>query len=81
MFKKGIGKVSPALVLFCILGLPLDCPGRQLVVSGQEAKSRVQQVNGDIHWHTDLNAALREAARKRKMVLWGHMIGKIDGST
>ena len=58
-----------------------ECIAKQKVLPARVAKSNVEQVNSKIHWHTNLNSALARAKREGKMVLWIHMIGKVDGAT
>lgn len=73
--------VALFLVVVISLAFQIDVKARQLVLTGKTAKENVQKVNSKINWHTNLNSALAEAHRKGKMVLWVHMIGKIDGAT
>lgn len=54
---------------------------KQMVLPGRVAKDNVIEVNRKIRWHTNLNSALARAHRENKMVLWIHMVGKLDGAT
>lgn len=51
------------------------------LLPGYVAKENIEKVNSEIHWNTDLNQALAEGRQSHKMVLWLHMIGKMDGAT
>lgn len=75
-----------SLLLLASLAVPGFCKSagagpRSMVLSGDEAGGNVQEVLRRVKWHTNLNSALGEAQRKNKMVLWIHMIGKVDGAT
>ena len=54
---------------------------RKMVLPGHVAKNNIQQVNSKVRWHTNLNSALADAHRQKKMLLWIHLVGKIDGAT
>ncbi len=51
------------------------------ILPANVAKANIQKVTSNIRWHTNLNSALAQAQREKKMVLWIHMIGSVDGST
>ncbi len=51
------------------------------LLPGHVAKENITKVNSEIHWNRSLNEALAEARASHKMVLWLHMIGKMDGAT
>lgn len=51
------------------------------LLPGYVAKENINRVNSEIQWTTNLNQALAEARQSNKMVLWLHMIGKMDGAT
>ncbi|MBX9949617.1 MAG: hypothetical protein K2Y39_10645 [Candidatus Obscuribacterales bacterium] len=51
------------------------------IIKGDEASYRVRELSTGINWHTSLPMALQESARSGKLVVWIHMLGKIDGAT
>ncbi|MBK9143327.1 MAG: hypothetical protein IPM23_12565 [Candidatus Melainabacteria bacterium] len=81
-------RVVTALTLSLSLSLSLSlivgfCPAdaRQIVIQGDQAKENIKKVNSNIKWHTSLNSALMDARKESKMVLWVHLVGKMDGAT
>lgn len=79
-------RVVTALTLSLSLSLSLIvgfCPAdaRQIVIQGDQAKENIKKVNSNIKWHTSLNSALMDARKESKMVLWVHLVGKMDGAT
>lgn len=51
------------------------------LIKGDEASYRVRELSTGINWYTSLPQALQEGARTGKLVVWIHMLGKIDGAT
>jgi hypothetical protein len=51
------------------------------LIKGDEASYRVRELSTGINWYTNLPMALQESARTGKLVVWIHMLGKIDGAT
>jgi len=51
------------------------------VLSGEICSARVHQLTSEVNWFKSLNKAEDEAARSGKLIVWVHMLGKIDGST
>lgn len=51
------------------------------LLSGSVSEERVAQLSSQINWHTSLSQALQDAQRQNKLVVWVHMLGKIDGAT
>jgi hypothetical protein len=51
------------------------------LITGQEAQYRVRELAVGMPWYQDLNQALKESSRTGKLVVWIHMLGKIDGAT
>lgn len=51
------------------------------MIKGDEASYRVRELATGINWYTNLPMALQEGARTGKLVVWIHMLGKIDGAT
>ncbi|MCA9802816.1 MAG: hypothetical protein KC777_12665 [Cyanobacteria bacterium HKST-UBA02] len=78
--KYGALLVTALTLSQLMLGL---CPAdaRQMVIEGDQARENIKKVNSDINWHTSLNGALMDARKENKMVLWVHLVGKMDGAT
>jgi hypothetical protein len=74
-------------VLASILAVLMGCSalpsqaGVPAVLTGQLSQEKVADLTTRVHWDTDLNSALREAQREKKMVLWIHMLGSLSGAT
>ncbi|HNB22456.1 MAG TPA: hypothetical protein PKZ32_08570 [Candidatus Melainabacteria bacterium] len=51
------------------------------IIKGDEASYRVRELATGINWHTNLPTALQESARTGKLLVWIHILGKIDGAT
>ncbi|MGD9684080.1 MAG: hypothetical protein AB7W16_23160 [Candidatus Obscuribacterales bacterium] len=51
------------------------------LLPGYAAKENIDQVNKGIKWHTNLAAAESDARQQGKMILWIHLVGKMDGAT
>jgi hypothetical protein len=51
------------------------------MIKGDEASYRVRELSTGMNWYTSLPMALQESARTGKLVVWIHMLGKIDGAT
>jgi hypothetical protein len=50
-------------------------------LTGQSAQEQVHKLTGEIHWCQDLTEAERQAQSQKKMIVWIHMLGRIDGAT
>jgi hypothetical protein len=55
--------------------------GAEKVLQGQVCLQRVQQLTSDISWYKSLGKAQEEARETGKLIVWIHMVGKIDGAT
>lgn len=51
------------------------------LITGQEAQYRVRELAVGMPWYQNLPQALAESNRTGKLVVWIHMLGKIDGAT
>jgi hypothetical protein len=51
------------------------------VLEGTVCSSRVHELTSDIHWYDNLKEAEKTAAEQNKLIVWVHMVGKIDGAT
>ncbi len=51
------------------------------LIKGDVAAYRVKELATGMDWYTSLPQALQEGARTGKLVVWIHMLGKIDGAT
>ena len=53
--------------------------GNGQVVAGETVERHVEALTQKIHWNRTLDEALAQAKRERKIVLWLHMKGDLDG--
>ncbi len=51
------------------------------VYSGQICSENVGRLTNEITWSRDLDKLQEEAAAQDKLILWVHMVGKLDGFT
>ena len=51
------------------------------VLSGQVCSQNVSKMTNEISWTRDLKDAQERAAQEDKLVLWVHMVGKMEGDT
>jgi hypothetical protein len=51
------------------------------VLRGEVCSERVHALTSDMAWFTNLHRAEAQAKAENKLVLWVHMVGKIDGAT
>ncbi|MBC7999913.1 MAG: hypothetical protein IAF58_18300 [Leptolyngbya sp.] len=51
------------------------------LITGQEAQYRVRELSVGMPWYQNLPQALAESNKTGKLVVWIHMLGKIDGAT
>lgn len=51
------------------------------VYSGQVCSENVGRLTQEIDWGRDLDKLQQEAAAQDKLILWVHMVGKLDGFT
>jgi hypothetical protein len=71
-----------ALLLAVILSIAAgNCGYAQKVLDGEVCSTRVHELTSDINWYKNLRMAENEARAEGKLVLWIHMVGKIDGAT
>lgn len=71
--------VISSLVLLSSMAVA-DAKGPRML-NGQVSEDRVERLTNEINWHYSLPAALSEAQKTGKLVVWIHMLGKIDGAT
>ncbi len=81
MIRSTMASALAGLTLAMAMGVVTMAEAKQMVLPGRVAKDNVMEVNNNVRWHTNLNSALARAHREQKMVLWIHMVGKIDGAT
>lgn len=53
----------------------------QEYLNGYVCSLQVHKLTSQINWLTDLEQAKATAKEQGKMVLWVHLVGKIDGAT
>jgi hypothetical protein len=51
------------------------------VLSGEVCSARVHALTANIDWKRNLKDAQKEAQSDGKLIVWVHMLGKIDGAT
>jgi hypothetical protein len=51
------------------------------VYSGQVCSENVGRLTAEVGWAKDLEKAQQDAAAQGKLILWVHMVGKLDGFT
>ena len=51
------------------------------LLQGQVCEENVHKLTSDIEWYKSLHKAEKAAADQNKLILWIHMVGKIDGAT
>lgn len=78
-------KLNSVLSIVALLGgatfLQPPSAGAEKVLQGEVCLQRVQQLTSDISWHKSLGKAQEEARETGKLIVWIHMVGKIDGAT
>lgn len=79
MVRKSVAAIA-AIIATIAFAAATPAQNRNLL-PGYVAKENINRVNSEIQWTTNLNQALAEARQSKKMVLWLHMIGKMDGAT
>lgn len=51
------------------------------IIPGRVSQERVETLTSTIEWNESLKEAMRKAREQDKLILWVHMVGKIDGAT
>jgi len=51
------------------------------VLSGEVCSVQVHKLASDIEWYKHLDEAEEAAKEQNKLIVWIHMVGKIDGAT
>ena len=51
------------------------------VLAGEVCSIRVHNLAQELTWNKNLQEALDKAKAEQKLVVWIHMLGKIDGDT
>lgn len=72
----GLGVV--ALSLWLTVPQPASA---EKVLSGAVCQDRVSRLTRDIQWQSDFDSACELAREKKKLILWVHMVGKLEGDT
>ena len=71
-----------ALVLQCFdLGISNAGLNAKTVLNGEVCSANVHKLTSEMTWYKSLSKAEAEAGREGKLIVWVHMLGKIDGST
>lgn len=72
------------LAIALTIGLSALCTAASMatpVLSGQVCSENVGKLTNEISWSRSLDKVKEEAAQQNKLILWVHMVGKIDGFT
>lgn len=51
------------------------------VLNGEVCSANVHKLTSEMTWYKSLSKAEADAEREGKLIVWVHMLGKIDGST
>jgi hypothetical protein len=51
------------------------------VLAGSVCSERVHELTSEINWYKSLDKVEQAAQEQGKLILWVHMLGKIDGAT
>jgi len=51
------------------------------LLEGQVCEENVHKLTSEIDWYKSLHKAESAASEQGKLILWVHMVGKIDGAT
>lgn len=51
------------------------------LLQGEVCEANVHKLTTEIDWYSNLKKAEKTAAEQNKLILWIHMVGKIDGAT
>ena len=71
---------STALACTCLTA-PFLPANAEKVLQGEVCSERVHELTSSIEWYKNLHKAEDTAREQGKLVLWIHMVGKIDGAT
>jgi hypothetical protein len=81
MVRKSVVVAIAAITATIAFAASAPAQNNRQLLPGHVAKENITKVNSEIHWNTSLNSSLEQARQSHKMVLWLHMIGKMDGAT
>ncbi len=63
------------------LGLSNLGANAKTVLGGEICSANVHKLTSEMTWYKSLSKAEADAEREGKLIVWVHMLGKIDGST
>lgn len=71
------------ITILVLSGLLLSNPAARAekVLEGQVCEANVHKLTSEIEWNKSLHKAEKLAKDQNKLILWIHMVGKIDGAT
>ncbi len=81
MLQKRFRQISSQILVVMLALLATPAQAAKQVLSGEVCSARVHQLVSEVEWYKSLNKAQAEATRSGKLIVWVHMLGKIDGST
>lgn len=70
--------LGAALLCLLIIGAPSLA---EKVIPGAVCSIQAHKLSSEIEWYKSLNKAKEAAQREGKLIVWIHMVGKIDGAT
>ena len=73
--------LSGSVLLLSALLYPAVTARAERVLQGEVCLQRVQQLTSDINWYKSLDKAQDSAKEEGKLIVWIHMVGKMDGAT
>jgi hypothetical protein len=74
--------LNRSLVLAAMSLLLLQSAAKaEKVLSGEVCSVQVHKLASDIEWYKHLDKAEEAAKEQGKLIVWIHMVGKIDGAT
>jgi hypothetical protein len=76
-------KALIAATVLCTAGFGLlNQPAHaEKLLEGQVCEANVHKLTSEIDWYKSLHKAESAASEQGKLILWVHMVGKIDGAT
>jgi hypothetical protein len=79
--NKAVTLVLAAAVALGTVGFPSSPAKAEKLLQGQVCEENVHKLTSQIEWYKNLHKAEKAAAEQGKLIVWIHMVGKIDGAT
>ena len=68
-------------LLICSMASSIGPSFAEKVLQGQVCEENVHKLTSEIEWYKSLSKAEKAAEEQNKLIVWVHMVGKIDGAT